>query len=685
MRSTHAKLLVGALTLGVALAGASTAQARLDATYGIGGIAMTPLSADSGDRFYGITPGPGGTSYAVGYTTTAGSPDQSFAVAKLLSDGSLDRDFGIDGIASVNVRPGPFDGTVPDGATPPTGALEIARGLTIQSDGKLVVTGQAETANDAPDIRDVDVYAARFLPSGILDATYGGANSPDPAPDGVSRISLTDGRTAGNLDGAVFPDNGWSHVPNDSLNTDSIVIEASRGRDSSDPATQDRDLAMIGLDSDGALDVDFDGGVQAPGFTHGTSIAGQTFSGTVADHTFIDEPLNDNARRPHRAPDGKILAASYGATSAVAGPPAIPAISNQPTIVRFLPDGALDTSYGDGGFATGQPLGPPPAFAEAYDVAVQEGGRYVTTGYANTATPGSSIDMVAFRYKADGTLDENFGTNGATLFDGGIGNEDRGRDITVLDDGRIAIAGSTAVANGPTVLNGAVYLLRANGQFETTFGNGGMVSVDLGGTADAFFAISDTGSTTQAHVAGYKAVTPGTGDDAATVRVDLNAANPGPPGPPGGDGAPGPVGPAGPIGPIGPAGPVGPPAGPGGPGGGDTTQPPSALVNRRATIGTARLSGSAVTVPVSCAVGARCRGTVQVRSAARVRVGRSVKVISVTRVASFNLTGTQRRTVRLALSRDGSTVLRRAGRLASRVVVKPQSGSQFSRSVTLRR
>ena len=189
MRSTNARLLVGALTFGAALSSAGTAQAALDVTYGLGGVALTPLSAATGDRFLGSTPGSGGTTFAVGFTTPVlGTPgDQAFALAKLRSDGSLDQEFGTNGVAAVNVRPGPFaqppanaDGTFP--ATP-TGTQEVARGVLVQSDGKIVITGQAETpASPTPfDSRDVDVYAARFNADGSLDTTYGGAKSPDPA------------------------------------------------------------------------------------------------------------------------------------------------------------------------------------------------------------------------------------------------------------------------------------------------------------------------------------------------------------------------------------------------------------------------------------------------------------------------------------------------------------------------
>ena len=178
-----------------------------------------------------------------------------FALAKLRSDGSRDAEFGVNGVASINLRAAPFaqppanaDGTFP--ATP-TGTQEIARGVLVQSDGKIVISGQAETpASPAPfDSRDVDVYAVRFNADGTLDTTYGGPNSPAPAVPGVARINMTNGDADANT---LLSDNAWGSL----INPDNtVVIEASRGTNiAAAPAKVDRDLAMIKLTTTGALD-----------------------------------------------------------------------------------------------------------------------------------------------------------------------------------------------------------------------------------------------------------------------------------------------------------------------------------------------------------------------------------------------------------------------------------------------
>ena len=97
-----------------------------------------------------------------------------------------------------------------------------------------------------------------------------------------------------------------------------------------------------------------------------------------------------------------------------------------------------------------------------------------------------------------------------------------------------------------------------------------------------------------------------------------------------------------------------------------------------------KLAGSTVSVPLTCAAGSRCKGTVRLRSAAPVRVGSSRKVISVTRTVSFNLTaGTK--SVKLALSQAGKSALNRAKSLKVKVVVDPATGSDVTKSGTLKR
>ena len=68
--------------------------------------------------------------------------------------------------------------------------------------------------------------------------------------------------------------------------------------------------------------------------------------------------------------------------------------------------------------------------------------------------------MLAARFTSTGALDTTFGTNGLVRIDI-AGDDDRGRDVVVLPDGRILIAGSAKP--DATNINAALYLLDEDG------------------------------------------------------------------------------------------------------------------------------------------------------------------------------------------------------------------------------
>ncbi len=88
-----------------------------------------PLSTTGNDRFWAVTFDASGKVYAAGYLTEGG--DNRMAVARFNADGTRDASFGQDGIVTVNVAV--------------AGTLETARSVVVQSDGKVVVAGVAET------------------------------------------------------------------------------------------------------------------------------------------------------------------------------------------------------------------------------------------------------------------------------------------------------------------------------------------------------------------------------------------------------------------------------------------------------------------------------------------------------------------------------------------------------------
>jgi uncharacterized delta-60 repeat protein len=518
MTRTTGALLAAALSLASAAGTARAAGLDTVDSFGHGGVAITPLAPAAQDRFLAVTPAAGGGTYAAGFVNVGGT-DNAMAVARIDSNGDLDPTFDGDGVAPVNVVTGPF--AAPPAGAAPTGAAELARGVAVQSDGRIVVSGPAETATSpAPlDSRDIDVYVSRLHVDGSLDTTFG--------EGGTRRIDLSSGDSTGDT---IVTDQAWGL---NVLADDKIVVTGGRGTDiAARPGRTDRDLALIQLTADGDLDPAFSGGGGGPG----VSVFGATAGG---------RDFSENARQAVVQPDGRIVAAGYGSLPE-SSPGAGDDLTNRPILGRVLPDGTLDATFGRGGVAAAEVLGPKPAGGEAYDIGLQSDGRLVLTGYGSRT--GGPPDLIAYRFNADGTWDRTYGDGGATVYDR-AGLEDRGRDLVVLPDDRTLVVGSTApsAVAGTPQLNALLYMLEPDGRPDASFGAGGAISVHLGGPSDAFFGSTLLPGGRKVVAAGYRGASPNAGDDAALARVDVGA------GATGSRGAPGPGGPAGPAGSAGPA------------------------------------------------------------------------------------------------------------------------------------
>jgi uncharacterized delta-60 repeat protein len=116
-------------------------------------------------------------------------------------------------------------------------------------------------------------------------------------------------------------------------------------------------------------------------------------------------------------------------------------------VVRLLPDGTADTSFGGGdGIALTSPTG----ISDFGDtVLIQPDGRIIVTGNG-----GATNDFVLIRLNADGTPDTTFGSGGAVQTDiTGLGQYDASSHAALMADGRIVVVGRTfSGSNGQTVI-----------------------------------------------------------------------------------------------------------------------------------------------------------------------------------------------------------------------------------------
>lgn len=174
--------------------------------------------------------------------------------------------------------------------------------------------------------------------------------------------------------------------------------------------------------------------------------------------------------------DGKIVVAGGTTTVADGGGPT----RRNFAVVRLLPDGTPDPSFGKAGLAENTILSIDTQPLRA--VAIQPDGKIVAAGPAIGPGP-TSYDFVVLRYNVNGTLDTTFGNAGATVTDFG-NTDDYPRSVALQPDGRILVAGQSQTNAMLPTQNFNVARYNTDGSLDTTFGTGGKVTIDVKGTPD---------------------------------------------------------------------------------------------------------------------------------------------------------------------------------------------------------
>jgi uncharacterized delta-60 repeat protein len=158
-------------------------------------------------------------------------------------------------------------------------------------------------------------------------------------------------------------------------------------------------------------------------------------------------------------PDGKIVAAGY--TGSPGG--------NEFALVRFHPDGEVDTSFGVEGQVT-TAFGPGTG-AGIEALALQPDGKIVAGGQRSA---GGGYDVALARYLADGSLDLAFGAEGKVVTD--FGEDSLARALCLQPDGRIVAAGVALQGNRG---NFALARYLTSGGLDLSFSADGRVVTDL--------------------------------------------------------------------------------------------------------------------------------------------------------------------------------------------------------------
>lgn len=139
--------------------------------------------------------------------------------------------------------------------------------------------------------------------------------------------------------------------------------------------------------------------------------------------------------------------------------------NNSFVLIRYDDDGSVDPDFGSAGVAIAD-------FSEdAYgrSIALQPDGKILVAGSVGP-------DFGLARFNSDGSLDLTFSGDGMLTMDF-QGFVDFGQALAVQGDGNIVLAGTAS--NGVTN-DFALARFTANGDLDTSFGTGGLVTTDFG-------------------------------------------------------------------------------------------------------------------------------------------------------------------------------------------------------------
>jgi uncharacterized delta-60 repeat protein len=184
-------------------------------------------------------------------------------------------------------------------------------------------------------------------------------------------------------------------------------------------------------------------------------------------------------------PDGRIVVAAVGRR--VDG-------SSRPEVIRYLPDGALDSTFGVGGITRLEDVAGQPVF-----VRVGTDGKILIVGSYYVIADVAMGKIGISRLLSDGTIDTSFAGTGSILHDFGTATKHSALSAALDAQGRIVVAGyEDTGAFGAFVWDFEVSRFLASGAVDTSFGAQGRTTTDFDGRMDwgTSIAIAPSGTIT---------------------------------------------------------------------------------------------------------------------------------------------------------------------------------------------
>jgi uncharacterized delta-60 repeat protein len=350
----------------------------------------------------------------------------------------------------------------------PEGKLDAGFG----EDGYLVGVGSRGAMASAPDGRILvasvtsfsgdEVQVSRFGPDGTVDRSYGEAGSTtirmqenagaiagllaEPggalvvgsATDKKGHVRIEVARLL--LDGSIdrsYGENGFAVVQlPDSILPHPVLhpVALEGGRLTLALSGGRADVLIVRIDADGSLDPSLGG------------------TGMV-----MDKPLEGVLADVATLPDGRIEI-----------------VSNLPMVVRLMPDGSPDMSFGDGGRVTLPAL----KGRQTSAIALQSDGSVFLGGSVLDPTSRESDAFFLARLDPDGALDPTLGGEGIAATDLGSapGTRVEALDLALMPNGDAVLVGKVPPREGPaTAAAIGIAAFTPGGDLDPAFGEAGIV------------------------------------------------------------------------------------------------------------------------------------------------------------------------------------------------------------------
>jgi uncharacterized delta-60 repeat protein len=400
----------------------------LDNSFGAGGIVVASVvGKQSVARSLGIQQD--GKIVVAGGSYTSGDSDYSneeLIVRRYNPNGSSDSSFGVEGKVSLSVNIG-----------------AQATSLAVQPDGKIVVGGFVSSGSNI-----YDFLVVRLNLDGSLDQGFGSEGkvitSIIPPPDHIPvsgywgsrvyRLLLQpDGRIV--VAGNIYE--GWRGAPgpDGSLPTGYALarynadgsLDSGFGSNGISLTRPDRisTVEAVAIQLDGKLVV---GGGSSGGGRYSPFLVRVNTNGTP------DSSLSSSALVAE-APTGVMTSLAVQNDGKIVG------IVDCNVLCRFNSNGTTDTSFGHDGIITSLDW-----YRARGQLAILSNGKIIVAGSTINSTVRNlsgyrPTELALERYNSNGSYDNTFASSGAT--DGLYGNDSKVFSITLQQDGKLVIAGSS--------------------------------------------------------------------------------------------------------------------------------------------------------------------------------------------------------------------------------------------------